>query len=150
MEATRVLFICVHNSARSQMAETYLQHFGGDRFHVESAGFEPRPINPLVIQAMGEEGFDLTAKESHSVFEYYKEGRLYDYIITVCGQEEDKCPLFPGLQKRLHWPFPDPENLEGTDEEKLAGVRTIRDAVRLKVRDWVKSLEDAGQFSSNS
>lgn len=124
------------------MAEVYLSRLGKEKFQVESAGFEPMPINPFVVEAMKEEGMDLSAKESNSVFEFYKEGRLYDYIITVCAEGEDRCPLFPGLQKRLHWPFPDPEELEGSHEEKLAGVRAIRDAIRDRVKRWIRSLEN--------
>jgi arsenate reductase len=122
------------------MAEAYLQRFGGKGFHVESAGFEPRPINPLVVEVMKEDGFDLSSNSSDSAFEYYKEGRLYDYIITVCDESEDKCPLFPGMQKRLHWPFTDPEKLQGSHEEKMTGLRTIRDSIREKVEDWVNVL----------
>ncbi len=123
------------------MAEAFLRHFGKDRFEVESAGLEPRSVHPLVVDVMKEEGFDLEGKETHSVFEFYKEGRLYDYVITVCADSENKCPLFPGVQKRLHWPFPDPSALEGTHEERLAAVRTIRDAIRERVRAWIDELE---------
>lgn len=138
MKPVRVLFICGHNSARSQMAETYLRHVGGDRFEVESAGLEPRPVHPLVLEVMKEEDFDLEGKEPHSVFTFFKEGRLYDYVITVCSESEDKCPVFPGVRKRLHWPFPDPAALEGPYEERLAATRSIRDAIRDRVRSWVE------------
>ncbi len=138
MKPVRVLFICGHNSARSQMAETYLRHFGRDRFRVESAGLEPKPVHPLVLEAMKEEGFDLEGKEPHSVFAFFKEGRLYDYVITVCSEGEEKCPIFPGVRKRLHWPFPDPSTFEGPYEERLAATRTVRDAIRERVRSWVE------------
>lgn len=134
----RVLFICTHNSARSRMAEAYLGLFGGERYEAESAGLDPRPVNPLVIEVMNEEGVDLAGKEPQSVFALYKAGRLYDYVITVCAESEDRCPLFPGVQRRLHWPFPDPSALEGTHDERLARTRAIRDAIREQVRSWVE------------
>jgi arsenate reductase len=120
------------------MAEAFLRRFGGDRYDVESAGLEPQPVNPLVIEVMKEEGFDLSGKATDSVFAFFKEGRLYDYVITVCAESENRCPLFPGVQRRLHWPFPDPSALEGTREERLARTREIRDAIREKVRAWVE------------
>lgn len=138
MTPIRVLFICTHNSARSQMAEAFLRRLGADRYEVESAGLEPRPIDPLVSEVMEEEGFDLAGKKPQSVFAFYKEGRLYDYVITVCAESEDRCPLFPGMQRRLHWPFPDFSALEGPRGERLARTREIRDAIREQVRSWVE------------
>lgn len=141
MKKNRVLFICVHNSARSQMGETFLNALGGERFQAESAGLEPRDINPLVVKVMKEEGYDLSENETNSVFEFYKEGRLYDYVITVCDEStEDKCPIFPGIITRLHWPFPDPAKLEGSHEEKLEGTRKIRDAIKSRVEEWIKGF----------
>lgn len=141
----RVLFMCVHNSARSQMAEEYLRRLAGDRFEVESAGLEPGEINPLVAEVMREEGIDLAGKKTHSVFEFYKEGRRYDFVIAVCSKEaEQRCPIFPGISRmqRLHWPFEDPSRATGTREEKLPKVREIRDSIREKVREFVR--ESAG------
>ena len=113
----RVLFICVHNSGRSQIAEEYLRKMCGGRFEVESAGLEPRAINPLVIEVMKEEGIDLAGKNPQSVFDLFQQGKFYKYVITVCEAEvEKKCPIFPGITKRLNWPFPDPSNVEGTIE----------------------------------
>ncbi|MBF0225232.1 MAG: arsenate reductase ArsC [Desulfobacterales bacterium] len=131
----KVLFICVHNSGRSQIAEVYLNKMGGEKFQAESAGFEPSEnINPLVIEVMKEEGFDLSKNKPKSIFPLFKQGRLYDYVITVCDNEsEKKCPIFPGIVKRLHWPFPDPKNVEGTDRENLSKVRNIRDMIKQEI-----------------
>ena len=128
---TKVLFVCNHNSARSQMAEAYLKKHGGERFEVESAGLEPAEINPLVVEVMKEEGIDLSGHGTQSVFDLYKAGRLFDYVITVCDQaSESQCPVFPGITKRWHWPFPDPSRVEGSHEEKLAAIREIRDSIK--------------------
>jgi arsenate reductase len=127
----RVLFICQHNSGRSQIAEAYLKDMAGDRISVESAGLEPADrVHPLVVEVMKEEGFDLSGKRPQSVFALFKAGKLYDHVITVCHDSEDKCPIFPGITKRWHWPFPDPAKAEGSAEEKRAQVRKIRDAIK--------------------
>jgi len=141
MDNIRVLFICGHNSGRSQMAEAFLKDMAGDRIHVESAGLEPKPINPLVMEVMQEIGFDLSQAESDSVFEFFKEGRLYDYVITVCDETAaGQCPVFPGITKRVHWPFKDPEALTGTHEEKLEALREIRNQIRAKLTEWAKTI----------
>jgi arsenate reductase len=138
MNAERVLFICVHNSGRSQMAEAFLNDLGKGRFHAESAGMSPTSVNPLVVEVMREIGMDLSRAAAHSVFDYFKQGRLYRHVITVCDESiENKCPLFPGLTQRMHWPFPDPAKLEGTPEEKLAKLRKIRDDIKKKVEEWL-------------
>ena len=138
----RVLFVCVHNSARSQMAEELLRRLAGDRFEAESAGLEPGSINPLVAEVMLELGCDLTGKKPQSVFALRWAGRRYDTVVTVCGPEaEDRCPVFPGAGEILHWSFPDPSRLEGTHEEKLAAVRKIRDRIEVEVRK-LASRED--------
>ncbi len=135
----KVLFLCVHNSARSQIAEAYLRQFGGDGFQVESAGLEPGKLNPVVVRALAEEGIDISEKKTQSVFELYKAGRRYDYVITVCSREAaDRCPIFPGITQRLHWPFPDPSTFTGTEAEVLGQVREVRDAIREKVRDFAR------------
>lgn len=134
MEKLRVLFVCVHNSARSQMAEAFLRAFAGDSFEVESAGLEPaEAVNPLVVEAMAELGFDLSGRKPKSAFELFRQGRLYDYVISVCEDGGERCPVFPGLTRRWHWPFPDPARVTGTHEERLAQVRAIRDQIRAKV-----------------
>ena len=140
MNNIRVLFICEHNSGRSQMAEAFLKGLAGDEFHVESAGLDPRPVNPLVVQVMKEIGYDLSQAKVDNVFDFFKEGRLYDYVITVCDETAaGQCPVFPGITKRLHWPLRKPEELTGTQEEKLLELRKIRDQIRQKVADWVNS-----------
>jgi arsenate reductase len=127
----KVLFICQHNSGRSQMAEAYLRQFYGDRFEVESAGLEPSErINPLVAQVMTEEGIDLSHKKPQSLFSLFKKGRLFDYVITVCHDGESKCPIFPGITRRVHVPFPDPAAVTGSEIEKLEQVRRIRDDIK--------------------
>jgi arsenate reductase len=141
MDKIRVLFICGHNSGRSQMAEAFLNDAADDRIHVESAGLEPKPVNPLVVEVMEEIGFDLSKVKSKSVFDFFKEGRLYDYVITVCDETAaGQCPVFPGITKRFHWPFMDPEALTGNHEEKLEALREIREEIRQKVSDWAKTV----------
>ena len=141
MSKQKVLFICTHNSARSQMSEAYLRKLAGDHFEVESGGFEPTTINPLAVEVMKEEDIDISGNKTNSVFELYKEGRLYDYVITVCDDSENLCPIFPGISRRLHWAFEDPASFTGTDEEKLAGTREVRDQIRKSIQDWLDELE---------
>ena len=139
----RVLFICQHNSGRSQIAEAYLKKFVQAGVFVESAGLEPsESVNPLVVEVMKEEGIDLSEKKPQSVFDLFKSGKLYNHVITVCHDSESKCPVFPGITKRWHLPFPDPSRVEGTHEERLAQVRGIRDAIR----EWLLN-PDEGTFS---
>lgn len=131
MSPVRVLFICRHNSGRSQIAEAYLKLYGGERFHVESAGLEPAErVNPLVVAVMKEEGIDLAGKKPQGVFALFREGRLFEHVITVCSESEGECPVFPGITRRWHMPFPDPAVVQGTEEERLTRVREIRDAIR--------------------
>lgn len=137
----KVLFVCVHNSARSQMAEAYLRQMAGDRVEVESAGFEPGPINPLVVEAMKEEGIDLSGKKPQSVFELFKAGKIFQHVITVCeASREEQCPIFPGVTNRLHLPFADPARLAGTYAERLEGTRRIRDEIKKAVAVLAKQL----------
>ena len=141
MDRIRVLFVCIHNSGRSQMAEAFLNDLGGGRFFAESAGLEPRDINPLVVEVMEELGYDLRGRKGSSIFEFFKQGRLYDYVFYVCDRgTEDRCPVFPGVRRSLHWPFPDPAKLEGAHEVKLEGTRKIRDAIRSRIEDWIKEI----------
>ena len=137
----RVLFICVHNSGRSQMAEAFLRKSAGNKFDVESSGLEPQKINKIVIDVMKEINIDISENTSDSVFDFYKQGRLYDYVITVCDESiEGQCPIFPGITRRLHWAFPDPSSVSGTDEEKLAKVRKIRDDIHNRIMTWLTTL----------
>ena len=138
-EKRKVLFICVHNTARSQMAEAYLREYAGDLFEVESAGLTPGKLNPYVVQAMKQDGIDISHKEPQSVFDLYKAGKTYTYVITVCSREaEEGCPVFPGPVRRLSWPFPAPSKLEGTEEEILAKTIEIREVINEKVRQFVE------------
>jgi arsenate reductase (thioredoxin) len=134
---SNVLFICVHNSARSQMAEAWLNHLCGDFFAAESAGLEPGTLNPLVVDAMQEVGIDISKKETQAVFDVFKGGKLFAYVITVCDETNaERCPIFPGVAKRLHWSFPDPSALTGTHDEKMSGVREIRNGIRARIEAW--------------
>jgi arsenate reductase len=123
------------------MAEEYLRKFAAERFEVESAGLEPGTINPLVVELLKEEGIDIAGKKTNSVFDFYRQGRRYHYVITVCSREaEERCPVFPGLGsiQRLHWPFEDPSQATGTREEKLRKVREIRDQIKQKILQFVQ------------
>jgi len=141
MPGKRVLFVCTHNSARSQIAEAYMQQMADDRFEVESAGFEPGPLNPLAVEVMKEEGIDISHKQSQSVFELFKQGRIFQYVITVCeSSRESECPLFPGITRRLHLPFDDPAQLTGSHQEKLAAASKIRDQIKQAVAELVEEL----------
>ena len=141
MNKPKVLFICVHNSARSQMAEAWLNYTCGDAFEAQSAGLEPGTLNPLVMQAMREVGIDLSQKQTQAVFDVWKSGQLFQYVITVCSESEAKgCPIFAGVTTRLHWPFRDPSQLTGTTEEKLREVRKIRDEIRCKIEEWCEEV----------
>lgn len=127
----RVLFVCVHNSARSQMAEAFLRRLAGGDVQIESAGLSPTSIHPLVVAVMAEAGFDLSGARTQRVFDLFREGRLYDYVVTVCRESlEGQCPVFPGVVRRLHIPFDDPAAVTGSETEKLNQVRVIRDAIR--------------------
>jgi len=141
----KVLFICSQNAGRSQMAEAFLRSFAGDSFEVDSAGLEPAAaVHPLVLEVMAEEGIDLSGKKPKSVFDLFRQGRLFDYVIAVCDQQTaESCPVFPGLTRRWHWPFPDPAAVTGSREEQLVQVRAIRDMIRHKVeRPFAESPED--------
>lgn len=135
---TRVLFLCVHNSARSQMAEAFLKRLGGGRFESESAGLEPGRLNPYVVRAMAEAGIDISSNPTKSVFDLAAAGKTYDVVVTVCSKEAaERCPVFPGLAERLHWPFADPSAFKGSDEEIMARVRCVRDEIEKAVGELV-------------
>ena len=141
MAKIKVLFICGHNSGRSQIAEAFLNDWATDKIYAESAGLEPKPVNPLVVEVMAEIGYDLSQVKSDSVFDFFKQGKLYDYVITLCDETVGKqCPVFPGITQRLHWPFEDPGQLLGTHDEKLAALRRIRDQIRDKITAWIKTI----------
>ncbi|HPI04163.1 MAG: Arsenate-mycothiol transferase ArsC1 [Candidatus Aerophobetes bacterium ADurb.Bin490] len=139
----KVLFICIHNSARSQMAEAYLNKFGGDKFSAESAGLEPGVLNPLVVKVMAEDGIDISKNKTKSVFDFYKQGKLFSYVVAVCDAEAaERCPIFPGTGTKLHWPFNDPSKTEGTEEEKIAKIRDIRDSIKSEVMKFIKDYQE--------
>ncbi|HNQ34635.1 MAG TPA: arsenate reductase ArsC [bacterium] len=142
----RVLFICVHNSARSQMAEAFLKHLAGDRFEVESAGLEPGILNPDAVEVMKEVGLDISRNRTKSVFELLKAGRSYDYVITVCDESRaGECPIFPGpAASRCHWTFDDPSAFEGTGAEKLEKTRIVREAIRERLERWLGEIGGRG------
>ena len=138
---SKILFICVHNSGRSQMAEAFLRHYAGVRLDAQSAGLEPGELNPLVVEAMAEIGIDISRNKTKSVFDVWKSGELFQYVIAVCDAESaEKCPIFPGPTTRLHWSFRDPSNVTGSYEQKLQKVRQIRDEIASKIQDWLASL----------
>ena len=140
MAKERILVLCEHNSARSQMAEAFLRDLAGDRFEVESAGIEPSALNPLAVEVMREVGIDIGNKIPQSVFDLVKQGKLYSYVITVCDEASEKCPIFPGITHRLHWPFDDPSKFVGSWEERLQKTREVRDNIRKKINEWLEGL----------
>ena len=137
MKKNRVLFICIHNSARSQMAEAFLNDICGEQFEAHSAGLEPGKLNPFVVEAMQEIGIDISHKQTKAVFDMFKSGKSFAYVITVCDETSaERCPIFPGVTTRLHWSFPDPSAIQASHEEKLARTREIRDTIKAKIEDW--------------
>ena len=142
MNKDKVLFVCVHNSARSQMAEALLNQMAGERFAAESAGLEPGVLNPLAVEVMREIGLDISHNKTKSAFDLFNEGKLYSYVITVCDETSaEKCPFFPGITSRLHWSFSDPSSFTGSWEERLEKTRQVREAIRQKITVWLKEKE---------
>jgi arsenate reductase (thioredoxin) len=138
MSKIKVLFMCIHNSGRSQIAEAFLNHLGGDKFEAESAGLEPGNLNPLVVKAMQEVRIDISKNLTKDVFEFYKQGKHFEYVVTVCDEASgEKCPFFPGMVSRIHWSFPDPGSFTGTQEEKMVKVRTVRDSIKNKIEEFI-------------
>jgi len=125
------------------MAEGFLNALSGERFEAESAGFEPGQLNPFVIKVMNEVGIDISGNETDSVFEFYKQGRTYNYVITVCdAATAEHCPLFPGVSRRLNWSFPNPADFTGTDQEILAATRQVRDQIKEEVEKFIESFNN--------
>jgi arsenate reductase len=144
MKKQKVLFVCIHNSARSQMAEAFLKQRCGDTFEVHSAGLEPGKLNPIVVEAMAELGLDISRNQTKVVFDMFKAGVMFAYVITVCDEASaERCPIFPGVTTRLHWSFADPSSFQGSHDEKLAKTREVRDAIREKIESWC--AETCGQ-----
>jgi arsenate reductase len=131
----RVLFLCTHNSARSQMAEGLLRYLGGARFEVFSAGAEATHVRPLAIRVMAELDIDISQQESKTLDRYL--GEPFDAVVTVCDQAAEACPVFAGAKRRLHWSFPDPSKATGTEDEQLAVYRAVRDDIRAHIEDEV-------------
>jgi arsenate reductase (thioredoxin) len=129
----RVLFICTHNSARSQMAEGLLRVLGGAQFEAYSAGTEATSVRPLAIRAMAELGIDISGQPSKTLQQYLSEP--FSKVITVCDSAAEACPLFPGTKEQLHWSFPDPSQAGGSEEEQLMVYRTVRDAIRVRIKN---------------
>ena len=134
MRKQKVLFICAHNSARSQMAAALLNKTCGEFFEAQSAGLEPGTINPLVVEALQEIGIDISMNTTQRVFDVWKPGQLFQFVVTVCSEAEaEGCPIFAGVTTRLHWPFDDPSKFTGTREERLEETRRVRDQIRAKI-----------------
>jgi arsenate reductase len=136
MTRRRVLFVCTHNSARSQMAEGLLRHLAGDRFEVASAGTEATRVHPLAVLAMDEIGIDMGRHTSKTLDRFL--GERWDHVITVCDSAAERCPVFPGGAVRLHWSFADPSAASGTEEQRLAVFRRVRDEIAVRLRDWLR------------
>jgi len=135
-ERERVLILCTGNSCRSQMAEAMLRRMAGNRFEVFSAGTEPAPrMHPLAVKAMAEIGYDISGHRTKRVADLPTQE--FDYVITVCDAANQQCPFLPGQFERLHWPFDDPARAEGSEEERMAVFRRVREEMRAKLGEWV-------------
>lgn len=138
----KVLFVCIHNSARSQMAEKFLNELGGGRFEAESAGLEPGKLNPFVVKAMADIGYDISGNGTKSVSDMLAAGRQFDHVVAVCDKEAaERCPIFPGCGEKQHWPFGDPSSFKGTDEEKQAFTAGIRDQIKERIEQFIAETE---------
>jgi arsenate reductase (thioredoxin) len=141
MSTIKVLFVCIHNSARSQMAEAFLKRTGVKSFEVFSAGIEAGVLNPVVVEVMKETGIDISGNQTKNVSEFIERGEVFDYVITVCDETSaERCPYFPGKVQRLHWNFRDPSGFMGTHEDRLGETRVVRDEIRAKVEAWAVSI----------
>ena len=137
----KVLFVCIHNSARSQMAEAFLNNACPEEFEAQSAGIEPGRLNPVVVEVMREAGLDLSQNTTKSVSGFIERGEQFHYVITVCDETSaERCPVFPGRTMRLHWGFPDPSAFTGTPEEKLARTREVRDTIKARIESWCAEM----------
>jgi arsenate reductase len=135
----RVLFLCTHNSARSQMAEGLLRALGGDRFEAASAGTQQTRVNPLAVRAMAELGIDIAGHESKTLDRFLDE--RWDYVVTVCDSANEACPVFPGATQRVHWSFDDPSRATGTEAQRLVTFRRVRDEIATRLREWLAASE---------
>ena len=131
-----MLFLCTHNSARSQMAEGFLRALAGDRFEVASAGTEARGVNPLAVRAMAETGVDISRQTSKTLDRFV--GEPWDHVITVCDSANETCPVFPAASTRVHWSFDDPSAAPGIEAERLAVFRRVRDEIKTTLESWLE------------
>ena len=149
MPKQKVLFVCVHNSARSQMAAALLNKACGNFFEAESAGLEPGTINPLVVEALQELGIDISKNTTQRVFNLWSSGKHFEFVVTVCSEAEaEGCPIFPGVTTQLHWPFDDPSKFTGPIEERLGKTRRVRDQIQAKIAEFCAEHCVAGEFAS--
>ncbi len=143
----KVLFVCIHNSARSQMAEAFLNKYGQGKYKAESAGLEPGQLNPNVVKVMQEVGIDLSKKGTQGVFNLFRKGALYNAVVTVCDEASaDQCPIFPGKVRRIAWSFEDPSSFKGTEEEILQHTREVRDEIETAIQDFIRESSVASYW----
>ncbi len=125
------------------MAEAYLKKIGGNKFEADSAGIEPGVLNPYAVEVLKEDGIDISSHPTNDVFEYFKQGRIFHYVVTVCdGASAARCPIFPGLNEKIAWDLPDPSSFQGSHEEKLAYTRQIRDQIKERVLTFIEYVND--------
>lgn len=137
----RILFVCIHNSAQSQMAEAFVNRYCHEYFIAESAGLNPGQLNAIVVEAMAEDGIDISQNETKSVQDILRAGKTYDYVVTVCDEASaEQCPVFPGGGQRLHWDFADPSQFTGMHAERLEETRNVRNAIAAKVANWCEEI----------
>ena len=147
----KILFVCIHNSARSQMAEAFLNLLAGDIFEAESAGLEPGRLNPNVVEVMKEIGIDISKNGTQSVFDLFKKGNRYNAVITVCdGASAESCPIFPGIVKRIGWSFPDPSGFSGSKEEILKHTRLVRDQIKENISEFISEAKELKFWVNNN
>lgn len=147
----KVLFVCVHNSARSQMAETFLNDYGKDLFFAESAGIEKGTLNPYVVKVMSEIGYDISQNQTNSVFEFYKEGRMYTFVIKVCDEiHGQRCPIFPNALKDIYWNISDPSIINGDEASILEKTRIIRDQIKERVLLFIEDNKEYAKKRINN
>ena len=141
MKQIKVLFLCIHNSARSQMGEAYLKKFANDTFIAESAGLGAGTLNPFAVKAMALDGIDISQNKTKDVFDFHREGKSFDFVITVCDEANaSRCPIFPGPHKKINWSFEDPSSFIGSDQERLNMTIKIRDQIKAAVIDFIQSV----------
>ena len=141
MEKVRVLFLCVHNSARSQMAEAFFKKYAQSEFDALSAGIEPGKLNQNVVKVMMEIGIDISQNKTKSVFDLHENKETFSHVVTVCSPEAaEQCPIFPGVLKNYHWPFDDPSQFTGDDA--INKTREVRDAIEIKVKEFIEEINN--------